>query len=361
MQQLVEAILVNLPVGLIIIGSDGRIIEANRAACHILGCSLDEFKGGTWGELFLSHGDNPEFAEVVTDAIQNETRKVERVTPYQLPDGKRKFLSVISAALHDKGRMSSIVVLIEDMTELAVMHQREKDILAQNHRLATDRAKSLIAFARSVAHQIRNPIMSIAGFTRLLKRKANDDARESLDAIAEETLKLEGMVRSVAEYSAIAVARIAQVNLWVVIEEAKRHIENHPAFIGQDIRWKTDCPDMNLRVDRDLMVQALAELLLNSAEFAGVKAEITVCAKESEGAVTITVTDSGPGFTSEGLDLAFDPFYTTKTVGAGMGLTRARRIVGEHQGTIAIANTDDGHARITIYLPVNGAEVIAAA
>lgn len=360
MQKLVEAILANLPVGLIIIGPNGRIVEANRAASLILGCPLEEFRHSTWGELFMSRGDNLEFSEVVLDAIQNETPKSERVTPYRTPEGDERFLSVISSALRDEGRISSIVVLIEDMTQLNALNQREKNILALNHRLAEERAQSLIAFARSVAHQIRNPVMTIAGFARLLTRKADPSILEPLEAITEETLRLETMVRSVADYSAISVGQTVQVNLWVVIEEAKRRIENHPAVSGQNLRWKTDCPDMNMRVDRDLMVQGLAELFLNSAEFAGPGAEISLCAKERNGTLTLTLTDNGPGFSNEGLELAFDPFYTTKTVGAGMGLTRTKRIVGEHQGTIDIANTGDGHAQVTIDLPVNGPEMIVA-
>jgi PAS domain S-box-containing protein len=360
MHKLVEAILANLPVGLIIIAPDGRIVEVNRAACDILGCARDTFKASTWGELFLGDEANDEFSEVIIEAIQKEMPRTERVTPFTTPEGTRKYLSVISSTLREAGKITSIVVLIEDMTELTLLNQREKDILAQNHRLAAERAESLIAFARSVSHQIRNPVTSIAGFTRLLLRKADSATREPLEAIAEETLKLETMVRSVADYSALAVGQIAQVNLWVVIEDAKHRIEDHPAVSGRGIRWKTDCPDMNIRVDRDLMVRALAEILLNSAEFAGPGAEVDICAREREGGVTITVTDNGPGFTAEGLELAFDPFYTTKTVGTGMGLTRAKRAVGEHQGTIVIANVNGGRARVVIDLPVGGADVVAA-
>jgi len=360
MEKLVQAIFANLPVGLIIIAPDGRIVEVNRAACEIMGCSLHTFRASTWGELFLANGENDEFTEVVIEAIQKETPKTERVTPYLTPDGARKYLSVISSALREEGKISSIVVLIEDMTELTLLNQREKDILAQNHRLAAERAQSLIAFARSVAHQIRNPVTAIAGFARLLLRGADEAARQPLQAIAEETRKLEGMVRSVADYSAISVGQIVQVNLWVVIEEAKHRIEDHPAVKDRGIAWKTDCPDMNIRVDRDLMVRALSEILLNSAEFAGAGAQVQICAQESEGGVVITVTDDGPGFTDEGLELAFDPFYTTKTVGTGMGLTRAKRVAGEHQGSITLANTEGGHARVSIHLPMGGADVVAA-
>jgi PAS domain S-box-containing protein len=360
MEQLVETIFTNLPVGLLIIGGDGRILQANPSACHILGCPIEGFVGNRWGEIFLSQQENLEFTQVVLDAIQRETPKIERITPYTAPGGRKRFLSVISTALRTENKISSIVVLIEDLTELNASNQREKDILAQNHRLAAERAESLIAFARSVAHQIRNPIMAIAGFARLLKRRADDATLDPLEAITEETGKLETMVRAVAEFSAIAVRQVVLVNLWVVIEEAKRRIETHRSIFNQGITWKTDCPDMNLMVDRDLMIQAISELMLNSAEFAGPGAEVRLCAGERDGAVTITVTDNGPGFTPEGLELAFDPFFTTKTVGAGMGLTRTKRIIGEHQGAITVANTDQGHARVTIDMPVRRTEMMTA-
>jgi len=351
MEKIAETILANLPVGLLIIGSDGKIIEASPSACHILGCPIEGFVGNSWGDIFLSQPNNLEFSEVVLDAIQKETPKIERVTPYFAPDGTKKYLSVISSAQRENKKITAIVVLFEDLTELHHMHDREKSILAQNHKLATLRAESLVLFARSVAHQIRNPIMAIAGFSRLLERKVDDSTREPLEAIKDETRKLETMVRAVAEYSSITLNKVAPINLWVLIEEAKHLIANHPAIKDQSIEWETECPDMNIKVDRDLLALALSELLLNSAEFAGERAIVKVCAKDEDRNVVITVTDSGSGFTPDGLKMAFDPFFTTKAVGAGMGLTRAKRIVNEHQGDVSIENMPGNGSQVTITLP----------
>ncbi|MGL1861620.1 MAG: ATP-binding protein [Pseudodesulfovibrio sp.] len=352
MQKLREAILANLPVGLLIIGGDGKIIEASPSACEILGCPVQGFVGNSWGEMFLTEKKNHEFTEVVLEAIQKEVPRIQRTTPYFTPDGTRKYLSVISTAQREDGKISAIIVLIEDLTELRELHEREKDILAQNHRLATERAESLVAFARSVAHQIRNPIMAIAGFSRLLERKADETTREPLEAIVEETKKLENMVKSVAEYSAITIETMVPVNVWIIIQEAKHRIDHHPAIVDKPITWQTECPDMNIVVDHELMALALSEVLLNSAEFAGPDATISVSVQEKDERITVEITDSGPGFTSEGLEMAFDPFYTTKTVGAGMGLTRAKRIVGEHRGSMTVANTDESGAQVRITLPV---------
>lgn len=350
MEKIRDAVLKNLPVGLLIIGGDGKIMEATPSACSILGCPLEGFVGNNWGDIFLSQDENHEFSGVVLDAIQKETPKVERITPYYAPGGGKKYLSVISSAQREEGKISAIIVLIEDLTELHTMHEREKEILAQNHRLATERADSLNAFAKSVAHQIRNPVMAIAGFSRILERKMNDEASEPLEAIKEEAVKLETMVRAVAEYSSITLNNVAPINLWVIIEEAKHLIEEHEAIKGQPIQWETECPDMNIKVDKHYMAIALSELLLNSAEFAGPGATITICAKEEEQTIVISVTDSGNGFTPDGLKMAFDPFFTTKPVGAGMGLTRVKRIINEHQGSVTIGNLDEG-TRVTIALP----------
>jgi len=352
MERLRDIILSNLPVGLLIIGGDGKIIEANPASCEILGCPTHGFVGNQWGDVFLSQKENLEFTEVVLDAIQKETLKIERITPYYSPDGAKKFLSVISSVQRDEGKITAIIVLIEDLTELHDLHQREKDILAQNHRLAAERAESLINFASSVAHQIRNPIMAIAGFSRLLERRADEFSREPLEAIQDETVKLETMVRSVAEYSAIDVDNIAPVNLWVIIQEAKHRIEHHPAVEGQNIIWETECPDMNIMADKELLGQALSEIMLNSAEYGGPGVEVRICASENRGQMVLAVADTGTGFDDEGLEMAMDPFYTTKPVGAGMGLARAKRIVSEHMGDLDIGNTDAGGGVVRITLPL---------
>ncbi len=351
MTSIQDTILKNLPVGLLIIGGDGKILEASPSACSILGCPTKEFVGDQWGEIFLSQEKNLEFTSVVLDAIQNETPKIERVTPYFTPDGTKKYLSVISSTERTKGKITGIVVLFEDLTDLHRMHEREKHILEVNHRLAAQRAESLISFARSVAHQIRNPLTTIAGFARLLERNIDESSREPLAAIREEAKKLETMVRAVAEYSSIEMGPETPVNLWVIIEEAKRRIEDHPAVAGQAIEWKAECPDINITVDRDLIVQALAEMLLNAAEFGG-GTMVEICAREAGSTIRVGVKDNGPGFTTEGLNMAFDPFYTTKNVGVGMGLTRARRIVNEHQGTMDIENRPEGGALVVFTLPV---------
>jgi len=352
MEKIAAAIMANLPVGLLVIGGDGKIIEANPSACSILGCQIEGFVGNSWGDIFLSQEENLEFTEVVLDAIQKETPKIERITPYFAPDGKKRYLSVISSAQRTKKKISAIVVIIEDLTELYEMHEREKNILAINHRLASARAESLIAFARSVAHQIRNPITAIAGFSRLITRKADKASLEPLEAIIDETHKLETIVRAVAEYSAIAIKKVTPTNLWVLVEDAKHLIQDHPSIKAHAPSWDTECPDMSILVDHELMIQALSEVFINSTEFNDINGTITICAKEKGGDVTITITDSGPGFTPDGLKMAFDPFFTTKAVGAGMGLTRAKRIVTEHQGTIEISNTDDNHGHVIITLPV---------
>jgi len=360
MPSIQELILNNLPVGLLVIDAAGRIVEASPSACAILGGQPGEFKGRQWGELFLENEANEEFSGVVLDAIQNETPLVERVTPYQAPDGERKYLSVISSAERGAdGKIVAIMVLFEDLTELHRLSEREKHILEVNHRLAAQRAEGLIAFAQSVAHQIRNPLMAIAGFSRLLERTMDESARESLEAIREETRKLETMVKSVAEYSAITVGPPLQLNLWVVIEDAKHRIAELPAVAGRNIDWQAECPDMNVKADRDTLPVALAEVLLNSVEFAGPSPTITIRAREEASTIVISVMDNGPGFTEEGLRMAFDPFFTTKTEGAGMGLTRAKRIVNEHQGTMDVENPPHGGARVTLTLPVEPMRVVS--
>ena len=354
MPRIQELILDNLPVGLLVIDRSGNIVESSPSACAILGCPPGTFKGRQWGELFLEDDANEEFSGVVLDAIQNETPVVERVTPYRAPDGEQKFLSVISSADRGPdGKMNAIMVLFEDLSELHRLNERERHILEVNHRLATQRAESLISFAQSVAHQIRNPLMAIAGFSRLLERTMDESARESLEAIRDEARKLETMVKSVAEYSAITVGPPLQLNLWVVIEDAKHRIADHPAVAGHAIDWQADCPDMNIKADLDTLPAALAEVLLNSAEFAGPSPTITIRAREEASTIVISVSDNGPGFTAQGLRMAFDPFYTTKATGAGMGLARARRIVNEHQGTMDAENQPGGGATVTLTLPVD--------
>lgn len=351
-ENVIHAVLENLPVGLMVISPDGTIREANPASCTILGCPEGGFAGRKWGEVFLPDQENSAFSEVVLDAIQREVPRIQRVTPFRLKNGKERYLSVISAALRDeRGKMESIVILVEDLTEIQTLHEREKQILEQNHKLATERAESLTAFADSVAHQIRNPVMAIAGFARILAPRVDENGAEALTAITEEASKLDVMVRAVAEYSALKMSDPVPVNIWVLIEDAKHLIEDHPAVRGKQVTWEADCPDAGVVADRPLLAKALAEALLNAVEFSGEEPHVTISAKAQNANVVITVSDNGPGFGPRALSMAFDPFFTTKPVGAGMGLTRAKRIMAEHQGTMRVADRESGGAEVSLLLP----------
>ena len=162
----------------------------------------------------------------------------------------------------------------------------------------------------------------------------DEASREPLEAIKEEARKLETMVRAVAEYSSIEMGPEASVNLWVIIEEAKKKIEDHPAVAGQPLEWKTECPDMNVKVDRPLMVQALAEVLLNAAEFGGPTTVVEICAREKESTIRIGVVDNGPRLHRRGAGNGLRPLLYHQGRGRGHGADQGQahrqRAPGDH-------------------------------
>ena len=122
----IRNILETIPVGLLVINSEGEIVDTNRAASQILGYTGEMLMGKGWGDLFISDMDNLEFNQVFLDAIQERRVNLCRNVNYVTPEGNTFHLSLTTSFLAENDETAAIVVLIHDMTEIHHSHEREK-------------------------------------------------------------------------------------------------------------------------------------------------------------------------------------------------------------------------------------------
>jgi len=344
----------SLPVGLLIVDHTGAFATVNPAAAAILGYTREQLLGRGWGDLFFENEANARFNQVVLDVIQNELVGLCRVVPYAAPDGAMLELSLTSSYLSGDRNTAGVVVILHDVTELSRMQRRETEILKEINRIQEEKIRGLSKLAASVAHQIRNPTFAIGGFATRLARQitALGIASDYPAIILEEARRLENIVRTVGRFAALGSLRLEQTTLAAVVAEAKRQTETRAAALGRNIVWTTDLPDASLVADGKLLAAALAELFRNSLEFSRSPAvAISLAAVVVDDRLEIVVVDDGPGIPPADAPHIFDPFYSSRSDGCGMGLALAQEICTEHNAQLALDRAYGPGARFTLSLP----------
>jgi len=345
----------SLPVGLLIVDQRGNFVTANPAAAAILGFSQEELLGRGLGELFFTNDANYRFGQVLVDVIQKELVGLCREVPYHRPEGDERQLSIISSYLHGEAAQAGVVIILHDMTELARVKRRETEILMEVNKAQEDKIRSLSRLAASVAHQIRNPAAAIGGFAARLEKflTAHDLDSAYPGIIIDEAKRLESLVATVGRFAALSRLHLAPTSLADILDRARRQAETRADALGRTVLWQETAPEAELVVDPDLLAAALTELFQNALEYADRdRVTIRVSGSLAPEHVHLQVADDGPGIAAADRPHIFDPFYSSRPEGAGMGLALAQEILIEHKGSIALAPGADRGARFDLVIPL---------
>jgi len=230
--------------------------------------------------------------------------------------------------------------------DIRVIHEQ----LAQSEKMA-----ALGAMMAEITHEIRNPLVSIGGFTRRLARKVTDpDAKRYIDIILSEVGRLEGIIHDNLAYIKNVGPQFVLTPLNNVIEEVFTVYEDELRQRGIHIERDLSPEVRNLGMDPQQIKQAVVNLVVNAME--AMEKGGTLTARTYPGTdgreVVIEIGDTGPGVSPEAMHNLFNPYYTTKFRGTGLGLSITHRIVKAHKGSIVFRNKETGGAVFTIRLPV---------
>ncbi|MFP3868713.1 MAG: GAF domain-containing protein [Desulfobacteraceae bacterium] len=244
----------------------------------------------------------------------------------------------------------------------ARLHQRLNDRLAltleelktaQNKLIQAERLSALAKISQGVAHEVRNPVMIIGGFTRRLQKlaPAGDKVQEICRFIVAQLDKLSRMVKEIEEFAYLPEPNLRPTNMGELM--AKVLQESAPAMARQGIQVESRiAPDLSpIFVDASLMRLAFHHLLDNAREAMAAGGVLEVGVQPTPQHLEITLRDTGMGIDSADQPYIFDPFFSTKPQGTGMGLTAVHRIISDHQGEIHIESTPDQGTAIRILVP----------
>ncbi|UCF57533.1 MAG: GAF domain-containing protein [Deltaproteobacteria bacterium] len=248
-------------------------------------------------------------------------------------------------------------------TENAKLYERlEEDFalttqelkITQEKLIRSERLMAMGHLVQGVAHEIRNPIMTIGGFTQRLKRELGKDHKlqKYVDIILEETVRLEKLVEQVREFMNVQSASLSMEKITPVMDEVIRIFK--PLAKGQGVRLvaEIDGDTPFIEMDSPQLVTALSNIMENALESMPGGGTLSLSVNRTNNNVLITIRDTGCGVAAEQLESIYDPFVTSKTRGAGLGLTMVYRIIMNHHGEIKISSQLEKGTIVIIRLPV---------
>jgi len=258
---------------------------------------------------------------------------------------------------------------VADALAQLVASERQAAELRQTRELLgrADRLSALGMLAAGVAHEIRNPLVSVRTFIQLLpERLADEEFRTEFRELAlGEIERICALINDLLAFSRPAPAERKPTDLNELAAQIARLLEAEARRRDVAVAFHAE-PDLpHVVVDEAQVKQVLMNLLLNALQACGShgSVEITTRSEEDRGErwCTVTVGDSGAGIPPEHVEQIFDPFFTTKDAGSGLGLFIARQIVTEHGGYITTAPRPGGGTAFTIHFPLRPRQVDADA
>ncbi|HEX5724676.1 MAG TPA: HAMP domain-containing sensor histidine kinase [Longimicrobiaceae bacterium] len=226
--------------------------------------------------------------------------------------------------------------------------------------LEAERTRTWIAMARRVAHELKNPLTPMQLAVRTLERAAptQGPAREAVEVIAAESARLEELARAFAQFGRLPEGAPSEIDLRELLDYLLRtHL---PPAAHPRLRAPVDLPPV--RGHYDALSRAFANLLLNAGDAVASNGggSVQVVVRAGDGAVEVRVLDGGAGIPPEHLERIWEPDFTTKSRGTGLGLALVKQTVLAHGGEVSARNRPEGGAEFRVLLPAaEGADLDA--
>ena len=334
-----ETVLESLTAGVITLDETGRLKTLNRSAENILGLPLSELSGSNWHDWPQSVPQYLLLTELFQTILATEHTGKPVQTAYTGGDEARILLAKATPLTADNG--GGTVLVFDDITLL---------VRAQKEAAWGEVAKRL-------AHEIRNPLTPIQLSAERLAWKLQDKLGEqdaqilarSTDTIIKQVAAMKEMVEAFRNYARAPSLKLEKQDLNKIIEEVLLLYEAGACTFDAVF---SNIPAV-MYADTTAIRQVLHNIFKNAAEAAeeATQPEVHIHTDNTDGKITLTVTNNGKSFSKDMLANAFEPYVTDKPTGTGLGLPVVKKIVEEHGGRIALSNPAEGSACVKITLP----------
>ena len=243
---------------------------------------------------------------------------------------------------------------------IMVLERARSESVRLNERLReAERLATAGELAAGMAHEIRNPLAAIVNATAVLTDEAAltpDERASTLAAIRTEARRLNRILSDFLQFARPQVARRAPGDIHDVVQHVSALIrDDYSRAAHVDVKVAVDPGVPRFPFDRDQVTQVLWNVALNGVEAMNGRGRLSFDIARQNGDVALAISDTGPGIPADRLPHVFEPFYSAKPRGSGLGLTIAERIVAAHGGRIEIDAPPGGGTRVTLLFPVEAA------
>jgi two-component system sensor histidine kinase/response regulator len=242
-----------------------------------------------------------------------------------------------------------------DYKELSARVRSLLAIKAAREKLVEEeRAEALEKMMDEVAHEIRNPLTSIGGFARKVydRLPEGDSNKKYMEMIMDDILKLENMIKQLVDLKTVAICYLECTDINEVIKEALELYEKEMKDKAIEVKTELMENPPLISGDREQLKVAISNLIKNSIEaMQQIPRILKVASRISDGHIVIEVSDTGKGIPKDKIKHIFDPFYTSKIYGPGLGLTFTLKIIQQHRGTVSVESELGKGTTFTIRLP----------
>lgn len=330
----------NLPEGILLTDSDLKVHFINEIAGNLLGTNINSAIGRSSKEIL------PPAINSMQIATGTSNKVIETELILYNDQGKKIPVSVIATEVVTKddfyvGRM----YLIKDLTQIK---QLQADIQRK------DKMAAIGNLAAGVAHEVRNPLSSIKGYASYFKSLFKDDPKnsEAAEVLVNETDRLNRAITELLEISRPSDIKPKSVDIQSIFDTTLRLIQpDSTQQTKPDILLEIEDGIETIYIDPDRFVQVLMNIYLNSIQAMPDGGLLKTAVTSTEDSIEIIITDTGCGMSLDTRNQLFNPYFTTKKTGTGLGMAIVMKIIEAHNGDINVVSEEGKGTEISIHLP----------
>lgn len=323
-------------LGFIMIDMEGEIVDISQLACRVLGVEKSSILNKNLEQIFARVPESHRLMQ--WDLLKGV--KQQNKAMYWSNNNQRYELLIDSGTLQDEsGQTVGGYILFKDITNLRSIEQK----IERNERLAM-----IGQIAAGTAHEIRNPLTSIKGFLQMFSQLFDDmemtREKNYTEIMLTEINRINSLVNEFLLLSKPRDVQYSLVDLNTVFEELLPIVESQALLLGIDVKFSSRGCLPNVMGDTELLKQVFLNICKNGMEAMGNEGVLHISHHfdTDDNRVSIDIHDTGPGIPPYVIDKIFDPFYTTKEEGTGLGLSVCQKIIHDIGGQIRVSSKGYG-------------------
>lgn len=335
----VDQLMSKLQDGLMLFARDSRIVLVSAPVEAFFGRPRSELLGRPVSEVF---DRNSRVGAALLDAFERKRPIAQR--EFQAPSGKRVQVSL--DFVQEKNSQIGALLIMRDAESV----QRIGDEIEMSRRLS---ASSRLT--RGVAHEVKNPINAIVLHLQLLQNKlakTEPDTRRHMDIIDNEIHRLDRVVQTLVDFTRPRDLHIEEVDLRRLLDDVAQLAGPDAEQHGVTIQRQRATLALPVKVDVDLMKQALLNVVINGVQAMAQGGQLTISARREESLIIAEVTDQGAGIPPEVQDKIFELYFTTKKEGSGIGLAQTYQILQWHYGSVDFESNEGVGTTFRFHIPM---------